>query len=118
MTATQLPHEVLAHVASYLSVNEQSRCNTVCKKRNTIFAQLLWSPININIVAKIHVFYDSCEENYLQWGHIVNSLRVATDDIVTDKHLANLQKCFPNITSLSIWRLITKDANKKADWNN
>ncbi|KAL0077630.1 hypothetical protein J3Q64DRAFT_1835722 [Phycomyces blakesleeanus] len=122
MLASQLPFEILAHIASFLLVNDRIPCVQTCKSWKTPFEESLWDTVEISSRLKLFAVCSSANPSqniYQKYGHLVRKLDLYGNFILSDTQLSVIQQRFPNLRHFKTGKKnISKTSfGRTADWN-
>ncbi|KAF7723433.1 hypothetical protein EC973_002032 [Apophysomyces ossiformis] len=70
----RLPHEIIGHIADYLSSKEKSECAIVCRAWHAEFARALYRTIRLRTRWQFRALLRTCRESQL--GHLVRELNL------------------------------------------
>ncbi|KAI9013895.1 hypothetical protein CLU79DRAFT_768415 [Phycomyces nitens] len=122
MLASELPFEILCHIASFVGADKKSDYALVCKAWRIPFEESMWRIMNIYTKKKLE---DACntsltyQSHQKAHGHLVRELTLSKRLHTSDKQLRILQDRFPNLRSLCIYEESVDhiDFGVTADWS-
>ncbi|KAL0076360.1 hypothetical protein J3Q64DRAFT_1771287 [Phycomyces blakesleeanus] len=120
MQASQLPFEIIACIARFLTVKQKLSCITVCQAWRTPFEESLWDTIVVGSRARLESICDltDIQHNvYRKNGHLVRVLKLMI--LLRDDQLRIVQECFCSLKQLNtIGRSLTKSSlEAEVDWS-
>ncbi|KAI9014510.1 hypothetical protein CLU79DRAFT_838363 [Phycomyces nitens] len=105
MLASELPFEIISHIASFLSFKRKYICTFVCKSWQAPLQESLWSELRIFNRKKMKAICskDTAEyQSYHRNGHHVKTLFLEGELGASDEELYTFQQHFQNLNSLTI----------------
>ncbi|KAI9014490.1 hypothetical protein CLU79DRAFT_838345 [Phycomyces nitens] len=122
MLASQLPFEILAHIASFLLANDKIPCVQTCKSWKTPFEESLWDTVEISSRLKLFAVCSSANPSqniYQKYGHLVRELDLYGNFILSDTQLSVIQQRFPNLRHFKSGKknLSKTSFGRTANWN-
>ncbi|KAI9018108.1 hypothetical protein CLU79DRAFT_302658 [Phycomyces nitens] len=120
MQASQLPFEIIACIASFLTVQQKLSCITVCQAWRTPFEESLWHTLVVGSRTTLETICDlsNVQNNvYRKNGHLVKVLKLMV--LLRDDQLRIVQECFSSLKQLNtIGRSLTKSTiAAETDWS-
>ncbi|KAL0095259.1 hypothetical protein F4703DRAFT_1823389 [Phycomyces blakesleeanus] len=122
MLASELPFEILSHIASFIAPDKNFDYTVVCRAWKIPFQESMWSRMNIYTRKKLE---DACntpasnQSYYKIHGHLVRELTLSKRLQTSDRQLRILQDLFPSLRSLYIYEesVDNIEFGVMADWS-
>ncbi|KAL0084223.1 hypothetical protein J3Q64DRAFT_1699593 [Phycomyces blakesleeanus] len=122
MLASELPFEIISHIASFLSFKRKYICTVVCKSWQAPLQESLWSELRIFNRKKMEKICDQSTDEYQSYhrnGQHVKTLFLEGELRASDGELHTFQQHFQSLNSLTIEQngLSNDNFAATANWN-